>query len=66
MKAKFLLAALAGLGLATALVAYYGLDAVGSVFLAAGWRGLAAITAFQLLPLGEEVGPGSGVRLPET
>ncbi|MFZ0694593.1 MAG: lysylphosphatidylglycerol synthase domain-containing protein [Alphaproteobacteria bacterium] len=51
MKAKFLLAALAGLGLGTALVAYYGLDAVGSDFLAAGWCGLAAITAFQLLPV---------------
>lgn len=51
MKARLLLAALAGLGVATALVAYYGLDAVGSVFLAAGWQGLAAITVFQLLPV---------------
>ena len=51
MKAKLLLAALAGLGLTSGLVAYYGFDAVGSDFLAAGWRGLAAITAFQLLPV---------------
>jgi len=51
VKAKFLLAAFAGLGLATALVAYYGLDTVGGDFLAAGWRGLAAIAAFQLFPV---------------
>ncbi len=51
MRTKLLLAAVAGLGLGTALVAYYGLDAVGGDFLAAGWRGLAAITAFQLFPV---------------
>jgi putative membrane protein len=39
------LLALAGISLATALVLYFGSDQVGEAFLAAGWRGLAAMTA---------------------
>jgi putative membrane protein len=43
------LAALAGIGLGTALVLYYGLDQVGTAFLTAGWRGLAAMTGVYLV-----------------
>lgn len=39
------LCALAGIGLGTALIFYFGLDQVGAAFLTAGWRGLAAMTA---------------------
>jgi putative membrane protein len=51
MKLALLLSSLAGLALATALVAYTGLDAIGDAFLAAGWPGLVAISLFHLVPL---------------
>lgn len=38
------LCALAGIGLGTALILYFGLEQVGEAFLTAGWRGLAAMT----------------------
>lgn len=42
--------ALAGLGLATGLIAYYGFDDVAASVAAAGW-GLLAVTLFHFLPL---------------
>ena len=50
MNPKLALAGLTGLALGTVLIAWYGFDAVGGALFAAGWMGLAAVTAFQVLP----------------
>jgi putative membrane protein len=44
VKTGVALGALAGIGLGTALILYFGLEQVGDAFLTAGWRGLAAMT----------------------
>lgn len=46
VKTGVALCALGGIALAMALVVYFGSAQVGDAFLAAGWRGLAAMTAF--------------------
>ena len=43
------LCALAGIGAGTALVLYFGLEQVGTAFLTAGWKGLAAMTGVYLV-----------------
>lgn len=48
MKTGITLLALAGIAAGTALVVYFGSAAVGDAFLAAGWRGLAAMSAIYL------------------
>ncbi|WP_325455789.1 lysylphosphatidylglycerol synthase domain-containing protein [Hyphomicrobium sp.] len=48
MKTGVALIALVGVAAGTALVVYIGSAAVGDAFLAAGWRGLAAMTAVYL------------------
>lgn len=48
VKTGVALCALAGIALALALVVYFGSAQVGEAFLAAGWRGLAAMTALYL------------------
>ena len=48
VKTGVALCALAGVALAVALVLYFGTAQVGDAFLAAGWQGLAAMTALYL------------------
>jgi putative membrane protein len=48
VKTGVALCALAGIALAMALVVYFGTAQVGEAFLAAGWQGLAAMTALYL------------------
>jgi hypothetical protein len=50
VKTGVALGALAGIGLGTALILYFGLEQVGDAFLTAGWRGLAAMTGVGLAP----------------
>lgn len=45
MRLAFTLAALAGLALGVALIGYFGVDQVSAAFIAAGWQGLAAMSA---------------------
>lgn len=49
LKTGVAIAALLGIGAATALIVYFGLAQVGEAFLTAGWRGLAAMTAVYLV-----------------
>jgi len=50
-KLGFAVAALMGIVLVLALVFWYGFGAVGGALELAGWSGLAAITAYHLLPM---------------
>jgi putative membrane protein len=51
VRPALLAAALLGVLVGTLLVAWYGIDAVGDAFLAAGWQGLALVCLLHLLPL---------------
>lgn len=51
MKRSIVITALLGILAAAGLVVRYGLGAVGTALALAGWSGLAAITAYHLLPL---------------
>lgn len=51
MKLGVILTALFGLALGTAIIGYFGFGAVLSSLETFGWRGLAALTAYSLLPI---------------
>jgi putative membrane protein len=51
VRPTLLAAAFLGVLVATLLVAWYGIDAVGDAFLAAGWQGVALVCLLHLLPL---------------
>lgn len=51
MKITIWLAALAGLLLAIALIAYHGFGAVAQALRAAGWFGVAGVTVYHLVPM---------------
>src|SRR5256885_5441161 len=51
MRAGLFIAFLAGLGVATGLLAYFGVGDVGGALAAAGWPALAAVCAVHAAPL---------------
>lgn len=51
MKAGAVLFMMAGVTLAAGLVVYYGFDGIATAFLAAGWRGVLAMSAFHIVTL---------------
>ena len=51
MKLFFAVSVVLGFGLVTALIGYFGFDAVGQAFLSAGW-GMVALAAYQGLSIG--------------